>query len=163
MLKECIWKGRRVSCSAIFTMHPTDQGMCCSFNKPMADEMFLRSRYMEEMLIRTYQDKNMSQEDSALPEWYDFTKGSPAPTILLQFQQCIKRFEMHYFQVWPITCIRTYSGSHPHTWFPQWSCYCFIHNGLLSGMGIKLSFDWWGNSWYNLSCVKITGIPSHHW
>ena len=38
MLKDCRWKGRRVSCSAIFTMYPTDRGMCCSFNKPKADD-----------------------------------------------------------------------------------------------------------------------------
>ena len=69
MLKDCRWKGRRVSCSAIFTMYPTDRGMCCSFNKPKADDMFLQSRYREQMRTRTHQDKNMSLEDSAVPEW----------------------------------------------------------------------------------------------
>ena len=33
MIKRCIWKGVRVSCSSIFSMYPTDRGMCCSFNK----------------------------------------------------------------------------------------------------------------------------------
>ena len=40
MIKRCIWKGVRVSCSSIFSMYPTDRGMCCSFNMQKAEEMF---------------------------------------------------------------------------------------------------------------------------
>ena len=32
MLKKCYWKGRAVDCAAIFTVFPTDRGMCCTFN-----------------------------------------------------------------------------------------------------------------------------------
>ena len=32
MLKKCFWKGRRLDCAAIFTVFPTDRGMCCTFN-----------------------------------------------------------------------------------------------------------------------------------
>ena len=70
MLKDCVWKGKRLSCSAIFSMQPTDQGMCCSFNKQKADEMFRASRYQDEILRLTEQDKRNSRDDSRLPEWY---------------------------------------------------------------------------------------------
>ena len=32
LLKECYWKGRRADCSDMFTMTPTDKGMCCSLS-----------------------------------------------------------------------------------------------------------------------------------
>ncbi len=44
MLKRCRWKGERISCSAIFTMFPTDRGMCCTFNMDAADKIFKESR-----------------------------------------------------------------------------------------------------------------------
>ena len=69
MIKDCIWKGQRLSCSAIFTMQPTDQGMCCSFNKEKADEMFQTSPYQAQLLRLTDQDKTNSRDDSRLPEW----------------------------------------------------------------------------------------------
>ena len=70
MIKECVWKGRSVSCSAIFAMQPTDRGMCCSFNKEGAEEMFRESRYRQQMVKMTTQDESRSKEDSELPEWY---------------------------------------------------------------------------------------------
>ena len=69
MIRDCIWKGKRLSCSAIFTKQPTDQGMCCSFNKERADEMFKESRYREQIEKLSDQDKTLSAEDSALPDW----------------------------------------------------------------------------------------------
>ena len=70
MIKDCIWKGRRLSCSAIFSKQPTDRGMCCSFNKEKADEMFKESLYMEQIKMLTGQDNTHSAEDSTVPEWY---------------------------------------------------------------------------------------------
>ena len=61
---------RSVSCSAIFAMQPTDRGMCCSFNKERAEDMFRESRYREQMVKMTAQDESRSKEDSKLPEWY---------------------------------------------------------------------------------------------
>ena len=52
-------------------MHPTDRGMCCSFNKQKADEMFTESRYQENIVKLTEQDKKFSLEDSKLPDWWD--------------------------------------------------------------------------------------------
>ena len=70
MIKKCLWKGKRLSCSAIFSKHPTDRGMCCSFNKQKADEMFRESNYQELMMIMNDHDKMNSYEDPGLPDWY---------------------------------------------------------------------------------------------
>ena len=59
----------RLSCSSIFTMHPSDGGMCCSFNKKKADEMFKENRYQENMKMLTAQDKELSRENSEIPSW----------------------------------------------------------------------------------------------
>lgn len=32
LLKSCHWKGVKLPCSAVFTVVPTDLGLCCSFN-----------------------------------------------------------------------------------------------------------------------------------
>ena len=69
MIKDCTWKSKRLSCSAIFTKQPTDRGMCCSFNKEKADKMFQESRYREQIEKLTDQDKTLSAEDSAVPDW----------------------------------------------------------------------------------------------
>ena len=69
MIRECLWKGQRISCAAIFTLHPTDKGMCCAFNKQKADEMFFASRYQEQIKRLTDQDKKKSREDSRVPDW----------------------------------------------------------------------------------------------
>ena len=68
MIKRCLWKGKRVSCSSIFSMYPTDQAMCCSFNKQKANEMFWESRYQENIMRLTEQDKDFSSENSTVPD-----------------------------------------------------------------------------------------------
>ena len=50
-------------------MYPTDHGMCCTFNKQRADEMFKASRYQEEVTKLSSQDKESSFEDSEVPPW----------------------------------------------------------------------------------------------
>ena len=69
MMRDCIWKGKRLSCAAIFSMQPTDQGMCCTFNKERADEMFKASSYQERITQLTAQDKKNSRFGSKVPEW----------------------------------------------------------------------------------------------
>ena len=69
MIKDCVWKGRRLNCSSIFSMYPTDRGMCCTFNKQKANDMFKKSRYQEHIDMLTDQDKYMSFEDSSFPSW----------------------------------------------------------------------------------------------
>ena len=57
-----------MSCSSIFSMYPTDQAMCCSFNKQKANEMFWESRYQENIMRLTEQDKDFSSENSTVPD-----------------------------------------------------------------------------------------------
>jgi hypothetical protein len=45
MIKQCMWKGMEIDCSAIFKTFPTDRGMCCTFNMAKAEEMFQQSQY----------------------------------------------------------------------------------------------------------------------
>ena len=76
MIKRCIWKGERLSCSAIFSMYPTNRGMCCTFNKQRADELFRANRYQEQITRMTKQDKDHSFEDSTIPDWLEtFSKS----------------------------------------------------------------------------------------
>jgi hypothetical protein len=53
VLKSCQWKGKPISCSAIFTTFPTDRGMCCTFNMKAADEIFRGSEFPE--LVKSLQ------------------------------------------------------------------------------------------------------------
>ena len=89
MIKGCVWNGRRLNCSSIFSMYPTDRGMCCTFNKQKANEMFRKSRYQDQIDWLTDQDKDNSIKDSTLPiwkvPWFDFIKEQklwidPSPT-----------------------------------------------------------------------------------
>ena len=91
MIKECMWKGRSISCSAIFAMQPTDRGMCCSFNKERAEEMFRESRYQEQIVRMTHQDESRSEEDSKLPEW--FARLFPDYHLQVRPNQYFPRFE----------------------------------------------------------------------
>ena len=53
MLKWCSWKGVTLDCASIFTLFPTNRGMCCSFNMQRADQMFKRSKYRDGQTIIT--------------------------------------------------------------------------------------------------------------
>ena len=68
MIKKCMWRGKPIDCAAIFKMQPTDQGMCCSFNKEKADEMFKDGRYKENLMKLIAQDVEHSVEGSELPD-----------------------------------------------------------------------------------------------
>ena len=69
MIKKCMWRGKPINCAAIFKMQPTDQGMCCSFNKEKADKMFRAGRYRENLKKMIAQDETNSVGDSKLPDW----------------------------------------------------------------------------------------------
>ena len=60
MIKKCLWRGQPVNCAGIFRMQPTDRGMCCSFNKERAEDMFKQSRYQEHVMKMNEQDEIMS-------------------------------------------------------------------------------------------------------
>ena len=67
MIKKCLWRGQPVSCAAIFRMQPTDRGMCCSFNKEKAEDMFKESRYQEHVMKMNEQDETMSMGGLMFP------------------------------------------------------------------------------------------------
>ena len=69
LLKKCLWRGKPLSCASIFKMQPTDQGMCCSFNKQKAEEMYVEGRYQEHVIKMTEQDAKQARAGSTLPEW----------------------------------------------------------------------------------------------
>jgi len=70
LLRYCEWKGIPISCSAIFTTFPTDQGMCCSFNMKAADEIYVKSEYRDLLQAMQSSDKNASFLPSTLPSYY---------------------------------------------------------------------------------------------
>ena len=53
-------------------MFPTDRGMCCSFNMQKAEEMFRESKYKQFITKLERRDKDMSFENSTIPEWLVF-------------------------------------------------------------------------------------------
>ena len=50
-------------------MFPTDRGMCCSFNKQRAEDMFKEGKYRDSVAKLTNRDKETSFQSSELPEW----------------------------------------------------------------------------------------------
>ena len=90
MIKSCVWKGEKLSCSSIFSMYPTDRGMCCTFNKQKANEMFKRTRFQEQLDRLSGQDKDLSFENSATPPWLVL---SPLYYHLLSYTVFINRYD----------------------------------------------------------------------
>ena len=64
MLKECLWKGKKLPCSQLFRTFPTDQGMCCTFNMKKADKMFKSSQYQKMVESLQTRDKANSFENN---------------------------------------------------------------------------------------------------
>jgi hypothetical protein len=67
LLRYCEWKGMPISCSAIFTTFPTDQGLCCSFNMKAADEIYIASKYRDNLQAMQITDKINAFLSSNLP------------------------------------------------------------------------------------------------
>jgi hypothetical protein len=44
-IKDCYWKDLPIPCAAVFDLVPTDEGMCCAFNRAKADTILLDSPY----------------------------------------------------------------------------------------------------------------------
>jgi hypothetical protein len=70
LLQYCEWKGKPISCSAIFTTFPTDQGMCCSFNMKAAEEIYVKSAYSEILQSLQTLDKQEAFLSSTVPTYY---------------------------------------------------------------------------------------------
>ena len=69
MFKWCAWKGLTLPCPSIFTLFPSNRGMCCSFNIQKADEMFRESKYRFHLERLSKRDKALSFDNSTIPEW----------------------------------------------------------------------------------------------
>jgi hypothetical protein len=70
VLKKCLWKGLPIACSAIFEKFPTDRGMCCTFNRAAAEDVFKDSTYSRLMNDLKKSDKSAAFQNSTLPDWY---------------------------------------------------------------------------------------------
>jgi len=70
LLQYCEWKGMPISCSAIFTKFPTDQGMCCAFNMKAANEIYVKSTYRDKLQYMQKLDKEASFLSSTVPKYY---------------------------------------------------------------------------------------------
>ena len=69
MVKRCLWKGKDISCSAIFDTRPTDRGMCCTFNMEKVENVFRRSRYRDVIDTMQRKDSNSSFDKTGKPNW----------------------------------------------------------------------------------------------
>ena len=77
-LKKCFWKDNPISCNAIFTQRPTDQGMCCSFNMAKANQILKESKYTQAISARQSEDAEFAFETKDPPGWYTENK-EPIP------------------------------------------------------------------------------------
>jgi hypothetical protein len=69
LLKECSWKGIKIPCGLIFSKSITDNGICCSFNKAKADEIFVKSNYVK-TIQELQQLDQISEVYPDVPGWY---------------------------------------------------------------------------------------------
>ena len=58
-IKECHWKGKRVRCSSLFRITPTDKGMCCNLSF-REDSLLLDNIYSRNIERLQQQDRNNS-------------------------------------------------------------------------------------------------------
>jgi hypothetical protein len=69
VLKFCKWKGKEISCSAIFQKVTTDSGICCAFNREAADKIYVDSMYTSVVKSLEIEERNLSSEN-LVPDWY---------------------------------------------------------------------------------------------
>ncbi len=79
LLRYCEWKSVPISCSAIFTAFPTDQGICCSFNMKAANEIYVKSRYRDALETMQNVDKLAALLPTSIPT--DYAKSQEPKTI----------------------------------------------------------------------------------
>ena len=70
ILKYCEWKGIPISCAAIFSPYPTDQGMCCSFNMKAADDIYHSGPYLKIITDLQYAAAAAAFANISKPDWY---------------------------------------------------------------------------------------------
>ena len=45
VIKQCLWKGEEINCSQVFTLTPTDKGMCCRFDLKKPKNIFTENMF----------------------------------------------------------------------------------------------------------------------
>lgn len=70
IIKACYWKGKKISCAAVFSPIPTDRGMCCSFKMKPMDEIFNSKTYVDLAMDLQNYDKKSAFMDTTIPEWF---------------------------------------------------------------------------------------------
>lgn len=78
LLRKCLWKGKFISCAAIFKTFPTDRGMCCTFNMEAAEKIFQESEYAKDITKMQTKDVNFVKPKGAAktPPWYTTSEPS---------------------------------------------------------------------------------------
>ena len=56
IIKKCLWKGEQIDCSLVFTMTPTDAGMCCRFDLRKAKNVFKTNMFFKSLENLQVQD-----------------------------------------------------------------------------------------------------------
>ncbi len=75
-LKKCKWKGIELPCESIFSKTITDDGLCCSFNRDTADEIYVESTFTKMLMELQLIDKLKTPTLGKVPEWY-YKKQEP--------------------------------------------------------------------------------------
>jgi hypothetical protein len=96
IIKACYWKGKQVSCAAIFSPIPTEKGMCCAFNMESLEAIFNGKTYVDLATEMQISDKRSAFIDSDLLEWWaEDTSSQPGSQdyfeliMILQFSELL--------------------------------------------------------------------------
>ena len=64
-------------------MFPTDRGMCCSFNKQRAEDMFKEGKYRDSVAKFIKRDRETSLQNTEIPEWIPESGRQNGLTLML--------------------------------------------------------------------------------
>ena len=60
VIKQCLWKGRAINCSQVFSFSPTDKGMCCRFKLKKPQNVFKENMFTTNLERLQNQDRERS-------------------------------------------------------------------------------------------------------
>ena len=70
IIKACYWKGKPISCAAIFSPIPTDRGMCCAFNMKSMDKIYSGKAYVDLAMDLQSFDRQSAFVETTVPDWF---------------------------------------------------------------------------------------------
>ena len=79
VVKQCLWKGELVNCSSVFTLTPTDRGMCCRFDVKRQEGQFQANRFSQGLAKLQEQDTRESLDSG--PGLVAKFPGDPGPEV----------------------------------------------------------------------------------